>query len=128
MSDGYDQNSEEINFIPSALVEDFSTKHVANMTKPMIHDLFVILEETFGDGFIQGFNLGVDDGNAHKNNMEWWNGQDEDEVWVDSHTWEDLEEFYGDKDLKYWQSLQDQLDEMNIIPGSAIGRKKDGYK
>lgn len=133
MKEGYDQNSEEINISVSDLVQDFTLKHQDNITEPMINDLFVILTETFGDGFIQGFNLGVDElEEKPKDQLEWWEYQDDDQAWIDDAATLTLEEldYYDNGSLEHWQGLLEEMDRLNLDdlpPGSPFDRgDKDG--
>ena len=59
-------------FVARTLVGEKGKIIGLDMTETMINDLFVILGETFGDGFIQGFNLGVNDTEKPKDHFEWW--------------------------------------------------------
>lgn len=89
----YNQNSEDVVFDPKEFVEDFTLRYQDSMTESMIYDLFIVVKEAYGDGFIQGFNLGVNE------TEEWWAVQDKDDEWIDEMsliTLQELDEYYSD--------------------------------
>lgn len=107
--DGYNQNSEDVLFFAKEFVEDFALKHQKNINEEMINDLFIIIKEAYGDGFIHGFNLGVED------TSDWYIAQDSDEAWINEQSIRLLEERNN--------YSKDMPDEEDLPPGSPFGRR-----
>lgn len=106
----HNQNSEDVVFDPKEFVEDFTLRYQDSMTESMIYDLFVVVKEAYGDGFIHGFNLGVEDSQP-VDHLEWYEQQDADEEWIEEMS------------MKQLELLQEYEQYLDLPPGSPFDRK-----
>jgi hypothetical protein len=118
---------------PLELATDVIIKHgITNGA--LIDDIVSIVQEAYGDGWCNGYNDGAGLETVPHDHLEWWETQDADEDWVDSHDLADLEAFYGEMDLHYLQEMLEQIDQMeatfpplteaDLPPGFPFDRKK----
>ena len=100
----------------------------------LIDDIISVIQEAYGDGWCTGFNEGAGLEEKPVDEVEWWEHQDMDEDWVDSHDLADLEAFYGEMDLHYLQKMLDEIDGLeekyapmdpkDLPPGFPFDRKE----
>lgn len=94
------------------IVEDFIVKHAAHLDSEMINDLNIIASEMYGDGWCKGFQEATEVAEKPQGALEWWEDQDKDEEWIEGHKLADLEEFYGEMDLQYLQTMLEEIDKI----------------